>query len=288
MAKKGRPQKWLIRRQEASTGTPHLDRLPQQATRQDKDIVDFAAFLEKNSQITERDELMLAYAEQQLCDGCDKGVIANRIEKLRAVTIANVAATVAQTKIDHLIWSLRKEKAATGGGKRKGLFTIDELAAIVAAAADTPRDVSYQVTWWLLLASGCRPNELHTMKVDLNHGGLSVVFNGRKNDLETGCCSYLFLFDYSIMVPSWIRAHILERGLPKIGTASNVSSCINSWLKSFGARQGINTEGMTSTSGRVRMDNVLRAELDCGEISEVVYESMMGHKVTTSEKFYKR
>ena len=288
MAKKGRPNKWLIRRQEDEKATPNVDLLPRQATNPDKDVLDFVGFLEKNAHITDRDELMRVYAEQQLADGCDKGVVANRVEKLRRVDASNAKAILAQTGIDQLIWSLRKDKATSGGGKRKDLFTIDALAAIIATMSQTPRDVKYQVIWWILIASGCRPNELHSIQIVFDVDGLSVRFNGRKNDLETGCCSYLFLFEYSIAAPPWVRAHILEHGLPRIGTATNISSCINSWLKSFGVSHGVQTEGMTSTSGRVRMDNVLRLELDAGEISEIAFEMMMGHKVTTSEKFYKR
>jgi len=73
-----------------------------------------------------------------------------------------------------------------------------------------------------------------------------------------------------------------------IGTPANCATCLNSWLKSFARRHSFDAQGITSTYPRVRLDNVLRALHDEGEMTAVEFQALIGHTLETSQSSYRR
>jgi hypothetical protein len=153
------------------------------------------------------------------------------------------------------------------------------------------RDLIFQSLWYVMICTGCRPEELHTANIRLTSNALEVRYNGRKSESASGANYLRYPFSWSAAPPSTVQA-FLKSGerFPIIGTRRNVAACFNSWLVSFRPRQGMPPPNLkvTSTCPRVRMDNVLRDQLDDKLITIEVFERLMGHKVQVSDQSYRR
>lgn len=284
---RGRPRKWTPALT-VSLGTPTV---PQQQDRRISDIEDFLMFLKTNPELKEnKSNALMRYGQCQVQAGMDPVAVANRIDVLRRLDLDNPQSLIDSIRLREFTTSLRKEKARRGGPKRKPLLTIDRLGVLLTPTGPTPRDLAYQVVWSVILMTGCRPMETHSMKVSVSELGIKVTFNGRKNDVVSSARPYYFPFVYSLKPPVEIINFLKsEKALPKIGSEKNIATCINSWIVSFSKRYDMVIEtDLTSTTPRIRMDNLLRDLLAEGEITETVFEGMMGHSVETSERSYVR
>lgn len=233
-----------------------------------------------------------AYATSQRAAGMDLVAIANRIEAFRSVTDANVTSIIGQHQISRTVATLRRDKANAGGPHRKALVSISVLMGWCVPTPMSQRDLHYQVVWFVLLATGCRPEEHHTVKHKIeNPEGLSILFNGRKSSPASGAAYVFFSYQYSCRPPDHVLHYLrTHKDLPKIGSRKNCSSCINSWLSKFHSRYRILSppDKVTSCCPRVRMDNVLRDLVDEQLLTIHVYENMIGHTVKVSDVSYRR
>lgn len=258
----------------------------------EKDLVGYICFCQYLG-IDPGSPALLAYGVSQKAAGLDPSAIANRIDMLTGVTKENVIFRLQSHRVKRFAAALRKEKANAGGPKRKLFLTLDYLMEWVCPSSKTKNDLEYQVVFFICIATGCRPEETHTMKIRIKTEGIEVQWNGRKNCPTSGAHFLLFPFSLSSPPPSHVKKYLEENiNLPKIGTRSNVSSCINSWLTrfkknnpSFFSFPPLHT---TSTCPRVRMDNILRDLVDAGKLTIHVYEQMIGHTINVSDVSYRR
>jgi len=284
---KGRPRKWLA----TTAAAPETTGIkPDQFEKDVEGYVELASC----HRLTLGPVALQAYARSQRSAGCDLGAIANRVESLVTVREGNVSAVIEAHRVKRLVSEMRKAKANAGGPKRKPLADIGTLMSWCIPTTNQ-RDLQFQSVWFLLIATGCRPHELHSADVRLTgrsaDPGVEIRFNGRKQNSSTGANYLHFSSEHSAEIPAHIREHLRKAGrIPKIGTPQNIASCINSWLQKFHGRyQGPpQPAGITSTCPRVRMDNVLRSLVDESLMPVHVYEALMGHTVQTSDASYRR
>ena len=247
--------------------------------------------------------LIDAYVASQKLAGLALSAIANRVEALRRIRPENVQATWEAHRTTTLVAELRKDHGNAGGPKRKTLLSALELESwltpsMASTSAARERDLKYQVLWWALCSSGARPEETHTLKYQYSTPSpstLCVQWNGRKNEKVSS--ARFWPFDHFATPPPHIAAWFAGgRPLPIIGTRKNVAQCVNSWIDTFHRRSKLprpcSASGtpfhVTSTCPRLRMDNILRDELDAGRISLDTYEVMIGHTIKVSNTSYRR
>jgi hypothetical protein len=278
---RGRPRKWL-----GALST--VVKLPPDAF--ENDILDYIRFARQHG-FPIGPPALTQYCESQRAAGLDLAAIANRMEAMQSLTEANYENALIRHQLKRRITSLRKEKANRGGPKRKTLLSISHLMLWCNATAVDPRDLKYQIVWFVLVATGMRAEEHHTAKIKIVGRSIHVQFNGRKNSLESGAAFIKFDYNLSARIPQYVVEYFqMHQQAPKIGTRKNCASCINSWLMKFLPRANLPVPTFKITSGctRVRMDNVLRDLVDEGRLSQAHYEHMIGHTLKVSNNYYRR
>lgn len=133
--------------------------------------------------------------------------------------------------------------------------------------------------WYLLVVTGQRPANLLKATFEILPTGLLLFYKGRKADKGTRRRGLLYKFAWSLQPSTTLKLYMRD-GVPKIGTATNCATCINSWLKGKGFGH------LTSTSLRLRLDNVCRELLRVNRITEREYEDLMDHTMAVSDKHY--
>lgn len=103
--------------------------------------------------------------------------------------------------------SLRKRKANAGGPRRKELVAIRSLMSWCRRTG-IRRDLVFQSSWFLLIATGCRPEELHTINIKYTPLKLSVKWNGRKNNATSSAAYFDFPYTWSACPPQHIAAFL--------------------------------------------------------------------------------
>ena len=233
---------------------------------------------------------LTTYAQSQLMARMCPVAIANRVESFKHINHMNLESAKSAHRLKALVASLRKSKATAGGPKRKPLCKIDLLMEWCIDTGEH-RDLVYQSYWYILIAVGCRPEELHTINWRVASDAFGVRYNGRKNEEASGANFLRYPFTWSAPPPRHIKDFLTSGDpLPKIGTRRNVAACFNSWLKKFHGRNHLKIPKaeVTSTCPRVRMDNVLRDQLDAQLLTTPVYERLIGHTVKVSDQSYRR
>jgi hypothetical protein len=217
-------------------------------------------------------------------EGSDDGVLANELSIITPST--PIAQRLEQLSLSDMATALRRTKARDGGCREKKLTSIDVLARFTQKA--TPgchkeRELCYRSFRWMLVATGCRPAELHTSSWTLLKKELHLIIRARKDSQAQGKRARIFKFAWSTPPPRDVREYLSRQQTCPIGNEGNVACCINSWLRSRGADSSI-----TSTSPRVRLDNVLGPMVEDREINLEIFEWLMGHTWSTSMRSYRR
>jgi integrase len=236
-------------------------------------------------------EALVQYAHSQVEAGMDKVAIANRMKQFMHLTRVNFNHSLSVHRACQLMAELRREKAISGGPKRKPLVSMPLLRTFLTEIPNSERDLSYQMIWFVLIATGTRPADARRLKYRISDDAIEVQFNGRKNESASSARFWVFPFIYSSFPPNHVaRALRLHQQLPQLGSAMSYAACINKWLKAFCTKNSLPEIPLSITSccPRVRMDNFLRHMLDQGSITTKVYEAMMGHSVEVSDQAYLR
>jgi len=286
---RGRPRKW--------DGSVIHGLLPASVPSQsqpdqwEKDLVQYIHF-SSVANIEPGPACLHLYATSQACAGLDLVAIANRVDSLKSITKNNAVHALQSHRVNRLCTAFRKSKANNGGPKRKPLIPMNILLSWVVDTPNNQRDLFYQVIWFFCICTGCRPEETHTLEYNYSAKYINVKWNGRKHNPVSGANFVRFDFSLSAEPPLHIQRYLNSHTvLPKIGTRTNVSTCINSWLAKYHKRRNCVRPTLlhiTSTVPRVRMDNTLRDKVDAGFLSIHVYESMMGHTIKVSDQYYRR
>lgn len=284
-AKRGAPRKWTPRRVQplGASGVARSVLMKQNRPVSDavRVVKDFMQFVNLNPQLRSRLEIFRAYQNQMLDDGTDESVVANRTATLVHIDLKNPQALIDAIEMKLDLATLKRVKARKGGPKRKPWEELGNLTIVLVASTDA-RMVAFMTAWWILLVCGCRPCELHAMTLTLTRVSADITFHGRKNDQSSGCKPFKFLFIWSLPPAPWVRTYLEAHGsVPPIGNHQNVASCINTWVKEQG-------QSFTSTSPRIRMDNILRDLVDVGTMPVHVYEALIGHTIKVSDANYRR
>lgn len=258
----------------------------------ERDLREYLHFCSHN-EMEPGPEGLLQYGRSQRAAGLDGASVANRLDQFKGVTATNALNILAHHRVKRFSAELRQAKARAGGPKRKPLVAISALSRwFDPSHIKTDRDRVYATLWFVLCATGMRPEEHHHMDCRIGNDGesLEICFRGRKSNSSTGAPYVRFPFQLSCEPPSYVRDRLLKGRLDTIGTPKNCASCINSWLKSHqkGNFPEPTEPSVTSTVPRVRMDNVLRDLIDEGEYSANQFEVMMGHTIKTSDSSYRR
>lgn len=241
-------------------------------------------------------ESLLLYSSSQKAAGLCPTAIANRIENLRHLTEANFENTMKQHRVSREVASLRKQHANAGGPKRKPLVRREVLYTYLSVAPTSNRDLWYQILWYVCCATGCRPEETHTLKYRWNASttrstNLSIRWCGRKNEAASGAAFIKFPRNLFSSPPPLVEKWLASgKTLPSFGPVTNLATNLNSWLRKFPGRYHLPkpAEHITSTVPRVRIDNILRDAVDKGELPIHQYEAMIGHSIKVSDVSYRR
>ena len=280
----GRPRKWQPRRLfgEMKNVKKVISEFGSKKSAFDRNFRRFA----KLNRRLKGPRLILAMAEQQLADKVDPSVVANNIETARKIHLDSPSDL---PTLQETISALRRKKARLGGPKRKPWYSATNLWSVVIDALDITdkQSARYASLWWLLIATGMRPNEAHHCHCKLKDHTIEVTFFGRKNETSSSAAACVYDLKWTIYPPVFVREYynsLPERhtSVTAIGTAQNVASCIDSFLK-----RRVD-ERLLSTLPRVSLDNLLRRRLTNGELSEKDFERLMGHDIETSTTSYLR
>jgi integrase len=117
------------------------------------------------------------YISERRALGADDGVLANTLGILKHVS--NIQGSLKSLELDKLITALRRSKARSGGTKEKPLRSIQELGRLLQGTG-SKRDLIFKAFWYILLASGSRPAELHQMEWTITDTALSLRYFARK------------------------------------------------------------------------------------------------------------
>lgn len=277
--KRGRKRKW-----NPLTTIPPT---PVQQTSSPYEIVidQYFLFCESNK-LSPGPQVLIQFGQAQLKSGLSQGTVLNNLEILKPINYENFEGYIERHRLGEFRRSIQKQYRP----KAKPLYTISQLGQIFKCTTAI-RELRYQCFFYLLVATGCRPEELQgepSIEYRLTNRGLEVQFAGRKNG-PSGRVFEDFKFEYSMAPPSHLLPTLRENQAKRkfsIGTKKNIATCINSWLRKF--RDILNLPELTSTCPRVRMDNVLRNFVDSQEMSVQTYERMMGHTIKVSDVSYRR
>jgi hypothetical protein len=231
----------------------------------------------------------VAFINDQREEGVDLGSLANQLEIIKYVS--DVKETLSFLELEELENDLRREKSRRGGCKEKPYFSIDVLDQFMIPAATNERDLIYQSAWWLLLATGMRAAELHQSQWRLTDDHVEIKMLARKNTQVPGKQARVFKYRWSIPPPEHVSAHLRKTRVIPLGTEQNIATCINHWCRSWSEQHYPSCDaliGVTSSSGRIRMDNILADLVDDKEMPVNEFEWMMGHTWKTSKEHYRR
>ena len=228
---------------------------------------------------------MPTYVSQQLDARLDSTTIRNRLKTLRSfgVPIEDVdfERALGKAVMNACIKKLKglKNKAGT---EHKPLIPLVELRKVYESPMDDPKDVDYQLLWFLLVISGQRVGNLLGATFSLERDGIRIIFReGRKNDLQALRAGVLYLFAWTEEPPLFLqeKMHGTFR-CPNLGTKTNIAGNLNSWLR---------RNGYEYTSGvpRVHLDNILRRLHDASLLSTESFCRLMDHNLSTSDKHYR-
>jgi len=282
MPRRGRPLKWMPT---SAAPTPVLTQISQWT----RDAQEYAAF-SRAAGLRLGPQALLAYASSQEAAGMSRNAIANRLEALRNLRDDSFTEQMAAHALSERIRTLRTATARSGGPKRKALVSITTLQRWLAPT-DDERDRRYQCLWWFLLCTGARPEEHHRAKCKVTDTALYVQWNGRKGNYATSAQYLRYAFDWAVAPSPQVLSLVSaapESMAVKIGTPKNCAACLNSWLKSFARRHAFDSQDITSTFPRVRLDNVLRSLHDEGELTAIEFQALIGHTLETSQSSYRR
>jgi len=282
---RGAPRKWRA----ASVTSENHQSVPVIKDRWELDLDEYVLFCTR-LRLPIGPTALAEYARSQECANLCPVAIANRIEAFKFLTPTNVDQARNMHRLDVVTAGLRKRKANAGGPKRKALCPLNVLLSWCTQTGNQ-RDLTYQSLWYILVCTGCRPEELHTLKMRLTPNSLDIQFNGRKNEASSGAAFLPFRFQWSAPPPAHVKAFLLNTPhTGHIGTARNCASCFNSWLSKFHKKNGLSRPDahVVSTCPRLRMDNVLRNEVDAGVITVAEYERLIGHTLAVSDQSYRR
>lgn len=151
----------------------------------------------------------------------------------------------------------------------------------------------YSMTW-LLLVSGSRPSSLYNCD-DITFSDEAVTLQKTVTKNEQGGHTFFPSYEYSwsSAPPSWVVEYLTSKtdgNLPwrLQGTASSIASILDTFLQEkFEALYGKGLYPSTCFF-RVRMDNVLAAQVRSGKITQDDFELLMEHTWKTSLKEYRR
>jgi hypothetical protein len=252
-----------------------------------KIICDYLLFCETQD-IRPGPDATVLFARSMLDAGLDPSSIANRVEMVRRIRRSNARAILGHLKVQAMLSTLRQLKVRSGGPKRKPYISIDTFETFLhksTAFQTHESNTTFQIIFFVLLCTGARPNETHSMRIRRVCDGLHVQFNGRKRHNSSSAAYYFWPFDWSLFPPQHIidawDQHVVDEKLPAVGHRDTVATHINSWLARIGAH-------FTSTAPRVRMDNVLRDFVQMGTLTIPELEDRMGHTWQVSTNSYAR
>lgn len=221
----------------------------------------------------------LLFIAQQRNAGIDALSCANQLEMLTHVHDIGASEQCDQRRqVEH---ALRKEKALTGGCKKKPWWSVPWLMSCLGNP-ENERDIHYHTFWWFLIVTGIRPAEhLGATIACLDATSIHVMLASRKEQVLQGDLARVFLFEWSCPPPAHVKKCLANKGVPQF--TKSAASCLNSWLSKV-----FNQQEVTSTSPRVSLDNILHRKANEGIIAVDHYEWLMGHSSKTSTLHYMR
>jgi len=225
------------------------------------------------------------FGKQMSQSGLDPASITTTLGYLSQYRVqsSNPGAAIAAIKLFSFKKGLERKKARKGNSGKKPLLTIADFQHLWSKTSDA-RSVAYSSFWWLLVATGARPCNILTGHCALTKTSIKFWYCGQKIEQHASAAAREYLYEWSVKPPSAIRDYIVANGVPKLGREGNIAANLNSWAKTNFPKE----EKIVSTQPRVRLDNLLSEQVRQGQMTESEFTWLMGHSITTSDKFYRR
>ena len=255
-------------------------------------VKDWFSFCRENVEAQgSRSQMMRLYSAQQLRTGTMASSVQSRIESLGRIsahpeheeqTLDSFRAAMLKATLAKLV---AKER-----GAGKPLVLLADLVRPLVPTATKVRHRRYQALWWSLLVTGSRPCHIKHAGISTHPTVMRVKWGSRKARSKALQRPLDYQLAWSCDVDPVIRSEVLN--CKAIGTISksgksNVAACINSWLLKWMRKHHPECrQKLTSTLPRVYLDNILRAQLENGFLSEHNYVMLMDHTVRTSDEHY--
>lgn len=237
-----------------------------------------------------------SWCQQLVADDVDKGGIAHRVQYVTSCIGVTNSCQVALKRCRRRLKFLQrlslakvfaKQKRSIGGHKKKPLISLSTLRLVLKKKKIPHKNHSlWRVFWWLLCVTGGRPANLTRSPVILKESELLWYPRNLKANGGTTAVSAIprsFPLGWSFQPPRDVRAYLLRKRRAPNFKSKTAASCCNSWLQRVGLKKKV-----TSTSPRVRLDNVLRIRVLCDLMSKDDFVFLMNHSWETSTKYYAR
>jgi hypothetical protein len=135
--------------------------------------------------------------------------------------------------------------------------------------------------WALIIVTGNRPNNVLRIKSVTVHANYVNVEWGVRKVHSRSVVDYYF--SWTVKPPVWIlqRWAVLEKYQWPFQRPETIASAVNGWIKKWELGEGI-----TSTSPRGALDDVLRELVISERMKEEVYERIIDHQFVTGLDYY--
>lgn len=197
-------------------------------------------------------------------------------------------ARVRRTQLLNGIKRMEEEAPLAGDRGEESLEVLREII-VRRFERDTAQDLEYRAIFFVLVATGARPENLmvaQSCSVDQKRQGVVIQW-GRRKVRPPSRASLLYPFSWSTEPP----ADVVERiaALPTrpwgLAGSSNPASAICAWLRKRLAALGM-TCRVTSTTPRGRLSRVVYEEFEAGRMSAERFGDLLDHEPSMSRTRY--
>jgi hypothetical protein len=248
-----------------------------------REIDQLQSFMDANNFVRGRiraDEILALFAAQFLRSGRSATTLNALLDDLKSFHVDVFDLESARVKVKSFHVRNAVKRAALVAPRvfvRKNLPTI-------RLPHQAPTDGKMRERWafWaLVVVTGNRPNNvLRIQSLSVDGEGVTVHWGIRKVHSGT---TVRYEFSWTTRPPLWIlqRWRVIEKYPWPFPNPATIASAVNGWIKKW--RLGA---GITSTSPRGAIDEVLREQVISGRLNETIYERIIDHQFRTGLDHY--